>query len=298
MPEMYFMSITDPVTGAQRQKRLSLHKYTLDEVKYIEMEWKKWIRDGNPYNTYKLPKFERLQIKKPTYEKKQVTIDEKGEYKETVIRSPHMFERGDVSELEMPFETGGVSFALIGSTRSGKSYAMRWLWDKFFKKHITILMTLSRQSDIYKPLKKKALMSCGFFPQLIAEPMRINRETDNHYKFCLIFDDLSMEGKTSEQMTKLLTIGRNCGMSAIICGQKLEMLNATGRANVNFIFCFKQNTDTAVENTVKTYMKSYFPPTMKLSEMCRIYKDATQNHMFFCIDTLNDRCFLSKIEDE
>jgi hypothetical protein len=208
-----------------------------------------------------------------------------------------MFQRGDIADLDMPFEQGGISFAIIGSTRSGKSYAMRWIWDKFFKKHITILMTLSRQSDIYTPLKKKALISCGFFPELIAEPMKINRETNNKYKFCLIFDDLAMEGKTSEQMTRLLTVGRNHSASALICGQKLQMLNSTGRANVNYILCFKQITDSAIEDTIKTYLRSYFPPNMKLGEMCRMYKEATQDHNFFCVDTLNDRCFISKIAD-
>lgn len=294
MPEHYLMSFKRG--GKQIQKRMSLQIYTEEECRYVEVKWKEHLREGGENSNFVMPKFERLQIREPTYEKKEKVV-EKGVVVEKMVKSAHMFEFHSVGDLEMPFGTGGVSFALIGSTRSGKSFAMRWLWDRYFKKHITILMTLSRQSEIYKPLQKKALMSCGFFPELIAEPMKINRETDNHYKFCLIFDDLAMEGKTSEQMTKLLTIGRNAGMSALICGQKLEMLNATGRANVNYILCFKQNTDTAVENTVKTYMKSYFPVGMKLSEMCRIYKEATQEHRFFCIDTLHDKCFISKIEE-
>jgi hypothetical protein len=158
-------------------------------------------------------------------------------------------------------------------------------------------MTLSKHAEIYAPMKKKALVASGFYPELISEPMKINRETENKYKFCLIFDDLAMDGKSDKAMTKLLTIGRNSGMSAIICGQRLQMLNATGRANINYILCFKQNTDTAVEDTVKTYLRSYFPVGMSISECCRMYKEFTQDHNFFIVDTLNDRCFLSKIEE-
>lgn len=298
MPETYSCSIVPPGKTAKDalRKRLSLSRYTLDEAKYIELHWKKYIKEGGKNADYVLPKFERLQMRKPTYEHKEEVI-EKGIVVETMVRSPHMFNRINFDDLKVDFSLGGVSFALIGSTKSGKSFAMRWIWDKFFKKHISILMTLSRQSDIYAPLKKKALVASGFFPSLISEPMKINRNTNNHYKFCLIFDDLAMDGKSSEQMTKLLTIGRNHGTSAIICGQKLEMLNATGRGNVNFILCFNQITDSAIENTVKTYLRSYFPPGMRIAEMCKIYKEATLDHNFFIIDALNGKCFLSKIDD-
>jgi hypothetical protein len=120
---------------------------------------------------------------------------------------------------------------------------------------------------------------------------------NNKYNFCLIFDDLALDGKNDAEMTRLLTVGRNSGMSAIICGQRLQMLNATGRANVNYICLFKQNTDTAVEDTIKTYLRSYFPSSLSIPEMCSMYKEMTQDHNFFCIDTLNDKCYVSKIKN-
>ena len=251
--------------------------------------WRELVKAGRVAE-FVMPKFARVE---PEYAKTKVQADGT----EIVTKSSHMFDRMNIDNLDMPFASGGVSFALVGSTRSGKSYAMKYIWDKHFKKHITMLMTLSKHADIYAPMKKKALVASGFFPDLIADPMKINRDTNNKYKFCLIFDDLAMDGKTDKQMTKLLTIGRNSGMSAIICGQRLQMLNSTGRANINYILCFKQNTDTAVEDTVKTYLRSYFPVGMNLVEMCRVYKEATQDHNFFCVDTLNDKCFISKIQE-
>ena len=275
--------------GVQHSKKISLNTYTKEEAMYALKIWGDLVREGR-IAEFVMPKFVRA-------EPKYATTRTMANGDEVEVRSSHMFERQSIDTLEMPFATGGVSFAILGSTRSGKSFAMKYIWDKYFKKHITMLMTLSKQSDIYAPMKKKALVCTGFYPELISEPMKINRETENKYKFCLIFDDLAMDGKTDKQMTKLLTIGRNSGMSAIICGQRLQMLNATGRANINYVLCFKQNTDTAVEDTVKTYLRSYFPPAMSISECCRMYKEFTQDHNFFIVDTLNDRCFLSKIEE-
>lgn len=279
MPQHHLCIRVRSPDGVQHSKKISLNIYTKEEALYALDVWRKLVKAGRVAD-FVMPKFSRVAPE-------QTSTD--------VVLKTHMFDRMHIDTLAMPFESGGISCAILGSTRSGKSFAMRYIWDKYFKKHITMLMTLSRQSDIYAPMRKKALIASGFFPKLISEPMRINRETNNAYKFCLIFDDLSMDGKTDKQMTRLLCVGRNAGMSCIIMGQRLQMLNSTGRANVNYILLFKQNTDTAVEDTVKTYMKSYFPPGMTISEMCRIYKEATNDHNFFCVDTLNDKCFISKI---
>ena len=204
-----------------------------------------------------------------------------------------LFQKKDLC-ITLP-TNGGASFLLIGSTRSGKSVAMLHLYETYFKKHITFLMTHSTQADIYAPLKN-AIISPGYFKELIDEPMRLNRETKNKYDFCLLFDDLALSGKNDKEMTKLLTIGRNSGMSAIICGQKMTMLNATGRSNCNYVLCFKQNAESAILDTIKTYMRSYFPPSMSLAQMVVIYKELTKDHHFFVIDTLNDEIYISKIK--
>lgn len=195
-----------------------------------------------------------------------------------------------------PPTNGGVSFLLIGSTRSGKSTAMCWVWERFFKaKHLTILMTLSTQADIYRPLGKSALIASGFYPELIREPMKLNRETKNSQPFCLIFDDLAADGKSATDMTKLLTIGRNAGMSCILAGQRMTMLNATGRANCNVVCLFKQNTDSSIVDTIKCYLRSYLPAEWTMNEMVKWYKSITQDHQFIVVNTLEDEVFLSKV---
>lgn len=266
MPKKYLRESAKTPSGETKHIQISLDSYSKEDAERIINEWKRCVEGGVPA---------KVQDKSivPSFLKKR----------EMNIKLP---------------SNGGASFLLLGSTRSGKSVATCYLYEKYFKKHITFLMTHSTQAEIYKPFTKSAIISPGYFKELIEEPMRINRETKNSYEFCLVFDDLALSGKNDKEMTKLLTIGRNSNMSAIISGQKMTMLNATGRANCNYILCFRQNTDAAITDTVKTYMRSYFPTNMSLVEMCACYKQMTQDHQFFVIDTLNDEMYLCKIDLE
>lgn len=264
--------------GKQHKKSLNAGHFTKKELDDIILNFKRHIQSGLPKKDFKI-------LMNPVPIREEVVVEPK--------RKPD-FEFMHIDKLETP-ENGCFSFCCIGSTRSGKSYAINYIWENFFKKHITLLMTLSSHADIYKQFRKQAVICDGFHKELIEEPMKINKETNNHYQFCLVFDDLCLDGKNGASMTKLLTIGRNAGMSAIISGQKMTMLNSTGRSNINYILCFKQNTETAIEDTIKTFLRSYMPKHLKLVEMIALYKQLTEDHQFFLVDTLNDKCYISKI---
>jgi len=264
--------------GKQFKKSVNSDHFTKKEIEEITLNFKRWIHSGQPPKDFKI-------LLNPIPVREEIVIE---------TRPKRDFEKMHIKELETP-ENGCFSFCCIGSTRSGKSYAINYIYENFFKKHLCMLMTLSSHADIYKGFKKNAVIVDGFHEELIDEPMKINKETNNHYPFCLIFDDLCLDGKNGASMTKLLTIGRNSGMSCIISGQKMTMLNSTGRANVNYILCFKQNTETAIEDTIKTFLRSYMPKHLKLTEMIALYKELTNDHHFFLVDCLNDKCYLSKI---
>jgi hypothetical protein len=269
-------------------KSFSLDRYTEAEAKYMGKLWLDWVTDGCK-GEWQKPSI--VAVQKALKENNE-TIQKK---KEEASSTPAI-EEYDINTLQPPFENGGASFLLIGSTRSGKTFAMKWIYEKYYKKHITILMTLSKQNEIYKELKKNTIITDGFQKQFVEEAMRINRFTENRYDFCLIFDDLSMEGKHNEHMTKLLTIGRNSNMNAIICGQKMTMLSATGRTNCNYVFLFYQNTESAIEDTIKTYLRSYMPRHMSMVDLIAMYKEMTADHHFFFINALEDKCYHCKIK--
>jgi hypothetical protein len=259
--------------GKKKSTSVSLTKYTPEQANAIATEWQTATRAGRPAVR---PVFPRNS---PEYN--PVTPKEPFEFKD-------LFET-----LELP-TNGGQSWGLIGSTRSGKSTALCEIYEYYYKKHITTLFTLSSHADIYKCLKK-AIVCQGFFPKMITQPLKLNVETGNKFPFCLIFDDLALDGKNSEAMTRLLTTGRNSAASVILSGQKMTMLSSTGRSNVNYVLCFKQISETAIEDTIKCFLRSYFPRNMSIPEMIACYKEKTQDHHFFVVDTLNDKCFISKI---
>jgi hypothetical protein len=84
-------------------------------------------------------------------------------------------------------------------------------------------------------------------------------------------------------------------MSAIVCGQDAKMLNPTGRANVNNICLFKQNTDNRIDDNIKDFLRTYFPKNLSADEKIELYKKLTADHCFLFVDNLNNtitRCKL------
>jgi hypothetical protein len=189
---------------------------------------------------------------------------------------------------------GGVSFGCVGSTRSGKSSAMLWLWERYFTRHITVMTTGSAQADIYGPLRKTCAICPDFYPELIKETMTLNQKTKNHYPFLHILDDM-LDGKNTKALSKLLSIGRNNGQSVIICAQELSILNAIGRTNLNYILCFRLNSDMAVEKVVRNWLRHVLPGKT-IEEKCAQYKLLTADHHFLCVDTLMNEVFHCKLD--
>ena len=150
--------------GIQYSKCFNSNHYTKEELDEQILRFKQWIQSGKPHKEFQIIKsFKALNPINPPPEEK------KGH-----------FENKHISTLKLP-ENKAMSFAVIGSTRSGKSYALCHIWEKVFKKHITALMTLSGHGDIYKPFHKKAVIVDGFQPELVDEALSINKATKNHY---------------------------------------------------------------------------------------------------------------------
>ena len=193
-----------------------------------------------------------------------------------------------------PPENGCFSFGLVGSTRSGKTCALLWLWNQYFREHCSIMYTGSSQAEIYKPLAKHTAVSPSFYPEVVKETMTLNMRSKNKYKFLHIFDDM-LDGKNSKALAKLLCIGRNNGMSTIISAQELTILNAVGRTNLNYMLLFRLNSQMAVEKVVRNYL-THVIPGKNIEEKCKVYTSLTQDHYFFVCDFLANQVFLCKLD--
>jgi GTPase SAR1 family protein len=178
------------------------------------------------------------------------------------------------------------TFAIIGSSKSGKTTFLKYLVKKYFDEEIKTLHTQSPQADIYDSIKKECIFCPAFIPDMIKETYKINKATKNHYNFLHIIDDV-VGAKSNIQMTKALCLYRNSAISTIVCGQDMMMLNANGRANVNYICLFYTNTDNRIEDNIKAFLRSYFPRALSMDEKIELYKKLTADHAFLFIDNLN-----------
>jgi hypothetical protein len=197
-----------------------------------------------------------------------------------------------LSSLDPP---ATCSFGLIGSTRSGKSTAMIWIWQRWLRdRGITIMMSGSPHGEIYGPMRRECAICPEFHSDLIKDAFKMNMATKGKYPTTFILDDM-LDGKNSKALCKLLTIGRNLACCTVICAQELSILNAIGRTNLNYILCFRLNSDMAVEKVVKNYLRHALPKGT-IAYQCSIYKALTTDHRFFVCDCLMNEIFLCKLD--
>lgn len=199
-----------------------------------------------------------------------------------------------VFERDTKKAMNACSFAIIGSSKSGKTTFLKYLLKTQFDDDIKLFMTQSPQNEIYDMIKKETAFAPAYIPDLIKTCYNINKYTKNKYPFCVIVDDV-VGARQDRQMTKLLCLYRNSRMSAIVCAQDLTLLSPTGRANCNNVCLFKQGTPNRVEDNVKHFLRGYFPKNLNLDEKIELYQRLTEDHAFLWINTLENtitRCRL------
>ena len=205
------------------------------------------------------------------------------------------FETRDFS-LELP-TNGGVSFALIGASRSGKTTFMKHIYGEFFKKHITVMFSMNTHADIYSDLGTKVIVCDTYHPELLKEMHEINACTKNAYPFCVISDDyVDHKIKNDREITRLLTIYRNSGMSSIFSFQNSTLMSAAGRNSCNYIVIFKQQTNAQWEHVLKEFLNMWLPIGMKRDARIAFCKSVTADHGFFFIDNIKGECYISKLK--
>jgi len=197
--------------------------------------------------------------------------------------------------LDIP-KTGGCSIALLGSTRSGKTVALHHIYNLYFAKHITVLYSGSPQHHLYKDMD--CIQTDQWISRVPKEMASINKGTKNKYEFLNILDDIVTGVKFDPEMVKMLCVYRNSNVSTIITAQAANLLNSSGRTNINFILCFYLNSDEMIEKVVKYYLSSWFPAKTKMAQKIAYYRQMTADHHFFLVDNLNGKVYRSKINIE
>ena len=194
-------------------------------------------------------------------------------------------------EFELP-ENGGVSVAFVGSTRSGKTTFLKHMIDKYFAKHLKVLMSNSIHAPIYKEMKD-IVKSPLYIPKLVKEGYMINKDTKNHYDFLYILDDI-VTGKFDKELLKLLAIYRNSNLSAIVSIQSPILLNSATRGNLNYVLLGRMNSEEQIEKTIKMYLTSYLDGR-NMTEKIKNYKAMTEDHHWIVINNLDGSVYRTKL---
>ena len=200
-------------------------------------------------------------------------------------------------ELHLPdTSTGGASVLMIGSTRCGKTTALKYILKKYFKEHIGVVFSESARSPAYADMKNKNLpLSSAWVPELIKDMYKINKDTKNHYDFMVILDDMPSV-KFDKELLKLTTIYRNSNLSSICCVQSPSLLTPTQRSNFNFVLLFKSNTTAQTEANIKAYLRGVFPETANYEMKIRAMSQMLEDHHFIFLDNLNGTIQRCKID--
>jgi hypothetical protein len=197
--------------------------------------------------------------------------------------------------LDLP-ASGGTNIVMVASSRSGKTTMLKYIYDTYFKKHITTMFTMNPHADIYKDLSDKIMMSERFHPEIIHDMYEINKLSDNKYDFFVISDDyVDNTIKTSPEITRLMTIYRNANLNSCFSFQGRTLLSAVGRNNAHFILVGRQNTPKEYECVIKEFLSGWLPVGMTMSEMIRFVAEACRDYQFFLIDNLKGECYLTKL---
>lgn len=201
----------------------------------------------------------------------------------------------NAGSIELPDPKFGVSFIMCGSTRSGKTTMLNYLFKKHFTKHISVLMSNSLNSDAYDMLKKYCVKSDFYHPEVLKDMYKINHETHNNYQFLAIIDDVP-DKREDPEIKRLMTIYRNSRISCIVCAQGATMINKLARSNINWVFLGRMNSSSEIERNVKEYLQGHLPTNLKMSEKIHLYKELTSNYQWIVLDNINGIMFLTRLQ--
>jgi hypothetical protein len=200
------------------------------------------------------------------------------------VEKPSAFQDKDFTLALPDLETGGVTIAMVGSTRSGKTTLLKHSLLKFFDSHLGVLMSPSLHAPVYEEMGKKMVKSPLYVPEVIDEMYRLNKETKNHYPFLVVLDDI-VTAKFDRTLMKSFTIYRNSGITTVMSVQNPIILNSVTRGNINVVLLGYLNSDEACEKCIRMFCYASIAGR-NIEAKIHEYKRLTADHFWLCINHL------------
>jgi hypothetical protein len=210
------------------------------------------------------------------------------------VEKPSAFQDKDFTLALPDLETGGVTIAMVGSTRSGKTTLLKHSLLKFFDSHLGVLMSPSLHAPVYEEMGKKMVKSPLYVPEVIDEMYRLNKETKNHYPFLVVLDDI-VTAKFDRTLMKSFTIYRNSGITTVMSVQNPIILNSVTRGNFNYCILGYLNSSEACERTIRMFCYSEIPGK-NIEEKIKEYQRLTFDHHWLMLDFLTGERYRFKLK--
>lgn len=208
-----------------------------------------------------------------------------------------------------PMKHNGVTFALFGSSGSGKSTIIRKIFiddlykngtdsktgrgDEHSKKDdfISCLFTESKHTDAFRDLDDDDIIvdACGFNEDVYQWMYAMNYTYDKKYNFVVMIDDV-LSVKSLPSVFKAFLTYRNMNITSIVSLQYLKLCPLAIRSSLYFCFLLPLNSNEGIEQLVKGYLGIYLPGKT-LAQKINRYKEMCSHHRFFLMDNLNHKCY-------
>lgn len=189
--------------------------------------------------------------------------------------------------------------AFVAPRESGKSTLIKYLypyWKSTFDK--VIFFTKSYQADIYEFLDKKDknFIITHWDLRVLKYLEYLQRESDNAFRFLIIFDDMLNKGgmRNSEVILDMFTRGRNMNCSIIISMQSCSYLHPDSRKNLDFAFLLGVRTKEDSDSMYERLMEGIMPvdPNLSLRKQKNLFfswmKEVTRDYWCLFVNYRKD----------
>lgn len=156
----------------------------------------------------------------------------------------------NVNKIDLPSR-----FLIVGKTRSGKSFYLKYLLYVLLKslktRPLIMVYSMTKFNGFWQKITPFVFSEWnnGFYVKKILNLVKSNPDIKKN--FFIIFDDfienpeVQIDGKGDKLINKLFAMGRHFGISVFISSQKLTSVNTMIRSNCDFIITFKLFNGTA-----------------------------------------------------
>lgn len=223
---------------------------------------------------------------KAKHELREKTLEE--------LKSDNEYAKPDFNEL---FKKGeGYTCAIFGSSRSGKTTFLTWLYKNYLSKNYDIKIMFSTNSHIeaYKVFKENdGHLLDKFNNDLCLCLHNIQKKTQNYYNICLLMDD-EINQKNNKTLKNSFVTWRNANISTFVSLQSSGMLDKHARNCIHRLVLMKINNEELID-LVDRLLISIIPTPNNLYRiydkkqyLYNWYIKNTSDYNFIIIDMLDN----------